>query len=70
VLPYRILWHDMFRDTLSEASFATVTEATAHAQRIQRAYIHRPAPGFDIAWAGTGRVLPDWYRQSCLNLGH
>jgi hypothetical protein len=62
---FRILWHgDLGQAELGAGNYATIEEATAEAERIQRAFIQRPAPGFDIVWAESARPVPNWFRQA------
>ena len=56
---YRILWHP--EETVTEGSFPTVHAAEKFARESLRP--------FDVVWAGSKTVLPDWYRQMMIERG-
>jgi hypothetical protein len=68
---YRILWKRSvsIASDLSARSFPTVTEAMRVAQEELAGQKEHGAVGFEIVWAGSGRPLADWYRQTCLERG-
>ncbi len=64
---YRILWLAGREELLGDGIYDTVGDAAAAAEGALRLFGQDP-PGYEIAWAETGKRVPDWRRQAALGL--